>query len=62
MIGKTLKTMNFLLFKCREYDIKPTILCQLFDAFVGSILNYASQTWGDTKSKEIERIPLKCKS
>ena len=41
------------------YDLKPKTLCQLFDAFVGSILNYASEIWGFTKSKEIERIHLK---
>jgi len=37
-------------------------LCQLFDAFVGSILSYSSEVWGYTKSKEIERVNLKfCK-
>ena len=42
--------------------MKPTILCQLFDAFVGSILSYSSEVWGYTKSKEIERVHLKyCK-
>jgi hypothetical protein len=36
--------------------------CQLFDAFVGTILNYSSEVWGYTKSKEVERIHLKfCK-
>ena len=38
------------------------VLCQLFDAFVGSILSYSSEVWGYTKSKEIERVHLKfCK-
>ena len=38
-------------------------MCQLFDAFVGSTLNYACEVWGNTKSKEIERVHLKfCKS
>ena len=36
--------------------------CQLFDAFVGRILNYSSEIWGFSKSKEIERVHLKfCK-
>ena len=35
---------------------KPKTLCQLFDAFVGLILEYASENWGYTKSKEIERV------
>ena len=30
------------------FDIKPNIYCQLFDAFVGSILNYSCETWGYT--------------
>ncbi|XP_052255506.1 uncharacterized protein LOC127861165 [Dreissena polymorpha] len=62
LVGKALKAMNTLLYKCKMYDLKPKTLCQLFDAFVGSILNYASEIWGFTKSKEIERIHLKfCK-
>jgi len=62
LTGKALKAMNILLSKCNDYDLKPKILCQLFDAFVGSILNYASEVWGYTKSKELERIHLKfCK-
>jgi exonuclease III len=62
LVGKALKAMNILSTKCKLYDLKPKILCQLFDAFVGSILNYASEIWGFTKSKEIERIHLKfCK-
>jgi len=54
--------MNFLLNKCSEFDIKPKILCQLFDTFVGSILNYSCEIWGKSKSKVIERLHLKlCK-
>ena len=42
--------------------LKPKTLCHLFGAFVGSIFGYASEIWGYTKSKEIERIHLKfCK-
>lgn len=44
------------------FDFKPKTLCQLFDAFVSHIINYACEIWGYTKSKEIERIHLKfCK-
>ena len=54
--------MNFLLNKCSEFYIKPKILCQLFDTFVGSILNYSCEIWGKSKSKVIERLHLKfCK-
>ena len=62
LVGKALKGMNFLLNKCSEFDIKPKILCQLFDTFVGSILNYSCEIWGKSKSKVIERLHLKlCK-
>ena len=37
-------------------------MCDLFDAFVSSTLNYSGEVWGFGKSKEIERIHLKfCK-
>jgi len=62
LAGKALKALNILFIKCKEFDLKPKTICQLFDAFVGSILNYACEVWGNTKSKEIERIHLKfCK-
>ena len=62
LTGKALKAMNILLSKCNDYDLKPKILCQLFDAFVSPIINYSCEIWGYTKSKEIERIHLKfCK-
>ena len=51
LVGKALKAMNFLLNKCSEFYIKPKILCQLFDTFVGSILNYSCEIWGKSKSK-----------
>ena len=49
-----------LLANCYKYSMKPSILCQLLDAFVGSILNYGSEIWGFGISTEIERIHLKC--
>ena len=62
LIGKSLKALNLLLFKCQQFDFKPKTLCQLFDAFLSPIINYYCERWGYTKSKEIERIYLKfCK-
>ena len=62
IIGKALKALNVLLHNCKRYPMKPNVLCQLFDAFVGCILSYSSEVWGYTKSKEIERVHLKfCK-
>ena len=62
LAGKGLKALNVLLSNTRKYTLKPRTVCQLFDAFVGSTLNYACEIWGFSKSKEIERIHLKfCK-
>ncbi|KAH3733781.1 hypothetical protein DPMN_040215 [Dreissena polymorpha] len=62
LCGKALKAMNILFNKCKEFDLKPKTQFQLFDAFVGSILNYACEIWGKAKSMELERIHLKfCK-
>ena len=42
--------------------MKPKTLCQLFDSFVGSILNYSCEIFGFNKTNKIERIHLKfCK-
>ena len=46
IIGKALKALNVLLYNCKRYPVKPNVLCQLFDAFVGSILSYSSEVWG----------------
>ena len=63
LVGKSLKALNILLINCRKLKLKPKIACQLFDAFVGSILSYSSEIWGNSKSKEIERIHMKfCKA
>ena len=51
IIGKALKALNVLLYNCKRYPMKSNVLCQLFDAFVGSILSYSSEVWGYTKSK-----------
>ena len=60
--GKALKSMNLLLYKTKEFDLKPYTVLQLFDAFVAPVLNYGVEFWGFTKSKELERIHLKfCK-
>ena len=54
--------MNTLFHKTKQYDLKPSVMCQLFDAFVGATLNYGCEIWGFGKAKEIERIHLKfCK-
>ena len=60
--GKALKALNVLLKNCSKIKLKPKILCQLFDSFVGSVLSYGSEIWGYTKSKDLERIHMKfCK-
>ena len=62
LVGKGLKAMNCLLHNTKRYSFNPTVICHLFDAFVGSILSYSCEIWGFGKCKEIERIHLKfCK-
>ena len=62
LADKALKAMNVLCNKTRSFDFDISTLFQLFDAFVGSILNFSSEIWGMSKSKEIERVHLKfCK-
>jgi hypothetical protein len=43
----------------KQNEISPSVSLRLFDAFVGSIINYACLVWGLTKSKDIERLHLK---
>ena len=63
LVGKGLKALNCLLYNTKKYCLKPKVLCQLFDAFAGSILSFSSEVWGFGKCKEIERIHLKfCKT
>lgn len=47
LAGKGLKSMGTLLHSINKFDFKPKILCQLFDAFVGSILNYSCEVWNE---------------
>ena len=62
-MGKGLKALNCLLYNTKKYCLKPKVLCQLFDAFVRSILSFSSEVWGFGKCKEIETIHLKfCKT
>jgi len=37
--GSFTLNQNVLLNKTREYDLKPSVMCDLFDAFVSSTLN-----------------------
>ena len=41
LVGKGLKAMNCLLHNTKRYSLKPKVMCQLLDAFVGSILSYS---------------------
>ena len=62
IIGKSLKAMYVLLKNINKLNVTPTVSLQLFDSFVGSILNYACPVWGFSKSKDLERVHLKfCK-
>lgn len=45
LMGKGLKAMNCFLFNTKRYNISPKVMCQLFDALVGSTLSYSSVIW-----------------
>ena len=47
LVGTSLKTLNVLLntCKCKDFDLKPKVFCQLFDAFVGSVISYGAEVW-----------------
>ena len=63
LVGKGLKALNCLIYNTKKHSLSPKVMCQLFDAFVGSILNYSCEVWGFGKSKVLERIHLKfCKT
>lgn len=57
--GKGLKALNVLISKTKHLNLKPSVMCQLFDAFVGSIVNYSCEVWGFGKSTVIEKVHLK---
>ena len=62
LVGKGLKAMNCLLHNTKRYSFRPKVMCQLLDAFVGSVLNYSCDILRFGKCKEIERTHLKfCK-
>ena len=63
LVGKGLKALNCLFYITKKYSLSPKVMCQLFDAFDGSILDYLCEVWGFGKSKVLERIHLKfCKN
>jgi len=43
LVGKSLKALYVLLNKCWNFDSKPKIFCQLFDAFVGAVISYGAE-------------------
>ena len=57
--GKALRALNVFMFKIKDYGLSPDITIELFDSFVGSILNYGSEVWGFSKANQLERVHLK---
>ena len=43
LTGKGLKAMNILLHNVKHLNLKPSLLMQLFDALVGSTLNFSCE-------------------
>ena len=62
LVGNALKAMNCLLYNSKTFDFTAKCKCQLFDAFVSSILMYSCEVWGGCKFKEVERMHIRfCK-
>jgi hypothetical protein len=43
LVGKAFKALNVLLNKCKDFDVKTHIFCQLFGSFVGAIISYGAE-------------------
>ena len=62
LVGKALKAMHALLSITKEMQVPVKIMFNLFDSFVGSILNYSCEVWGFATAENIERVHRKfCK-
>lgn len=62
LVGKALKAMHALLSITKEMQVPVNIMFNLFDSFVGSILNYSCEVWGFATAENIERVHRKfCK-
>ena len=44
------------MFKIKNFGLSPDTVIQLFESFVGSILNYGSEVWGFSKANQLERV------
>ena len=49
LAGKGLKALNVLFHNVKKFKLQSKILCQLFHAFVGSIIEYGCEIWGFAK-------------
>ena len=62
LVGKALRAMRSLFNLTKDYDLPIHISCNLFDSYVGSILNYNCEVWGFNQAENIERVHRKfCK-
>ena len=62
LAGKALRALNCLFTITRSMQVPTNIMFNLFDTFVLSILNYASEIWGFSNAQNIERVHRKfCK-
>ena len=59
LVGKALKAMHALLSITKEVQVPVKIMFNLFESFVGSILNYSCEVWGFATAENIERVHRK---
>ena len=52
------KVTFFLQRVTRDHDFNVITLLQLFDTYIGSVLNYACEVWGFHKAPDVERIKI----
>ena len=56
LAGKGLKALNVLFHNVKKFKLQPNILCQLFDTFVGSIIECGCEICGFTKISKYFKI------
>ena len=60
--GKAIKALGSLFSITNTLEVPINIMCNLFEAFVCSILNYGCEIWGFSKADDVEKVQRKfCK-
>jgi hypothetical protein len=52
------KAMFLLMRETGHHDFNTVTILQLFDTYVGSVMNYGCEVWGFNKATDVERVHL----